>query len=440
MSAYTVRRRRADWPASARIGAIARRAAGRGRIAGWYGPYRGRLAAPRRLRGGRAGAAVRAAGPTPRWRWPPWTAVAAPPLWQAVVASFLLALVAGGPGAARGLAPWSRLASLMLTRPSVDRHGHARFGRHPRGGGARRWRAPRLRCICPRSGRPATRSRPAWAGRRCCCAGPARLRSERDHLGGRLHPRPGIRAFGAGTVVALTGLALGAVPAVFPTLAAMPTAAAPAVRSGCRSRCWPCRTWRQIFAGIITVRIAPVPVLEAALLWGFAAGTAADVALAGLGAAFAGGLLGNGRLSAVGPSGFQVGLEAILEIGVTGPREPRRHELAHPPPASPRLGAEASGERIPPASKASWRASPRPAQPAQSPPPGQHDETDDACWPPDLPEPMGRQKTRTTGSRAARLVGYLPFCRTLISPPTELVNWSWQACWAVPVFAPPMQL
>ena len=56
--------------------------------------------------------------------------------------------------------------------------------------------------------------------------------------------------------------------------------------------------------------------MEAAPLWGFAAGTAAGV-LVGLGAAFAGGPLGDGRLSAVGPSGFAVGLVAVLEIGVT---------------------------------------------------------------------------------------------------------------------------
>ena len=64
------------------------------------------------------------------------------------------------------------------------------------------------------------------------------------------------------------------------------------------------------------MRIAPTPVIEAAPLWGFAAGTAAG-GLAGLAAAFAGGPLGDGRLAAVGPSGFQVGLVAILEIGVT---------------------------------------------------------------------------------------------------------------------------
>jgi hypothetical protein len=56
--------------------------------------------------------------------------------------------------------------------------------------------------------------------------------------------------------------------------------------------------------------------IEAAALWGFAAGAAAG-ALAGLAAAFAGGPLGDGRLAAVGPSGWQVGLVAVLEIGVT---------------------------------------------------------------------------------------------------------------------------
>jgi hypothetical protein len=71
-----------------------------------------------------------------------------------------------------------------------------------------------------------------------------------------------------------------------------------------------------IFAGVVTVRIAPTPVIEAAPLWGFAAGTAAGV-LAGLAAAFSGGPLGSGRLASVGPSGFQVGLVAILELGIT---------------------------------------------------------------------------------------------------------------------------
>ena len=36
-----------------------------------------------------------------------------------------------------------------------------------------------------------------------------------------------------------------------------------------------------------------------------------------LAAAFSGGPLGNGRLAAIGPSGWQVGLVAMLQIGVT---------------------------------------------------------------------------------------------------------------------------
>ncbi|MBV9095568.1 MAG: hypothetical protein JO132_17130, partial [Streptosporangiaceae bacterium] len=45
------------------------------------------------------------------------TPVASPSLWQAVVAAFLLAMVAGGLGAARGLARWSRLAGLTAAGP-----------------------------------------------------------------------------------------------------------------------------------------------------------------------------------------------------------------------------------------------------------------------------------------------------------------------------------
>jgi hypothetical protein len=71
-----------------------------------------------------------------------------------------------------------------------------------------------------------------------------------------------------------------------------------------------------LFAGIVTVRITPTPVIEAAALWGFVAG-AATGAVTGLAAAFAGGPLGDGRLATVGPSGWQVGLVATLEIGVT---------------------------------------------------------------------------------------------------------------------------
>jgi hypothetical protein len=122
-------------------------------------------------------------------------------------------------------------------------------------------------------------------------------------------------AFGAGTVVAPTGSALGALP-IFPMLAALPSGTKSAGPAWVTVLILAMPYLAGVFAGIVTVRITPTPVTEAAALWGFAAG-AATGALAGLAAAFAGGSLGDGRLAAVGPSGWQVGLLAILEIGVT---------------------------------------------------------------------------------------------------------------------------
>src|SRR5581483_11961980 len=122
-------------------------------------------------------------------------------------------------------------------------------------------------------------------------------------------------AFGAGTFVAPTGSALGPVP-LFPMLAAIPSDARPGGPSWVPVLVLALPYLAGAVAGIVTVRIAPTPVIEAAPLWGFVAGTATG-ALAGLGAAFAGGPLGDGRLASVGPSGFQVGLVAVLEIGIS---------------------------------------------------------------------------------------------------------------------------
>jgi hypothetical protein len=57
-------------------------------------------------------------------------------------------------------------------------------------------------------------------------------------------------------------------------------------------------------------------VLEAAPLWGLLTGSLAGVVI-GFGAKFSGGPLGSGRLAAVGPAGAEVGLVAVLEVGVT---------------------------------------------------------------------------------------------------------------------------
>jgi hypothetical protein len=69
-------------------------------------------------------------------------------------------------------------------------------------------------------------------------------------------------------------------------------------------------------AGLITVRIAPTPSLEAAPLWGLVTGTLTAVVI-GFCAKFSGGPLGGGRLASVGPSGGEIGLVAVLEVGVT---------------------------------------------------------------------------------------------------------------------------
>jgi hypothetical protein len=181
-------------------------------------------------------------------------------------------------------------------------------------------------------------------------------------------------AFGSGTFVAPTGSALGPVP-LFPMLAAIPSDARPGGPSWVPVAVLALPYLAGAFAGIVTVRIAPTPVIEAAPLWGFAAGAAAG-ALAGLGAAFAGGPLGDGRLASVGPSGFQVGLVAVLELGITAAlsaaaanwlilhrAQKRYHEAAEAQRAQPDLG---------PLGTLSQEAPEAPV------PPGQHDEDDDA--------------------------------------------------------------
>jgi putative intracellular protease/amidase len=240
------------------------------------------------------------------------SAQATPSAPQAVLCGFLLALIAGGLGGARALAPWPQLTRLLPDRPRSVIIGVV---------GA-------LAVL-------------AVSGAVLAGASLATHVGEYDVLSSSLQPGaigsvlllvtqlayvpnaivwavsftlgPGF-AFGTGTIVAPTGAALGQLPA-FPLLAALPQGmhnGAPAwltvivlalpYLSGCA-------------AGLLLVRAAPFPALEAAPLWGLACGAAAGGVL-GILAAFSGGPLGDGRLAAVGPSGWQVGAIAALEIGV----------------------------------------------------------------------------------------------------------------------------
>jgi Family of unknown function (DUF6350) len=311
------------------------------------------------------------------------TAVASPSLWQAVTASFLLALVAGGLGAARGLAPWSRLASLMPPRPRSVVMGMLGSAAVLVAAGAVLAGAS-LAVHLPEVKAATNALAPGVGGAALLLLAQVAYAPNAVIWAIAYTLGPGF-AFGTGTVVAPTGSVLGPVP-VFPMLAAIPTGARPGGPAWVPVAVLALPYLAGIFAGIVTVRIAPTPVLEAAPLWGFTAGTAAGV-LVGLGAAFAGGPLGDGRLSAVGPSGFQVGLVAILEIGVTAAlaaaaanwlilrRATRRRSGLQPAPeeAAPAPGPFGS-------TPAPFAPAPGPFAPAPGPfaPAGVVDETDDA--------------------------------------------------------------
>ena len=241
------------------------------------------------------------------------SAQAAPELWQAVVESFLLALVAGGLGAARGLAPWSRLARLMPARPRSVIMGVLASGALLTAAGSALAGASLALHLA--QFKAATEAlAPGTAGAALLLLAQLAYVPNAIIWAVAYVLGPGF-AFGAGTVVAPTGSALGAVPA-FPMLAALPAGPRSAGPAWLTVVILAIPYLAGIFAGVVTVRTTPTPLIEAAALWGFAAG-AGTGALAGLAAAFSGGPLGDGRLAAVGPSGWQVGLVAMLQIGVT---------------------------------------------------------------------------------------------------------------------------
>lgn len=242
------------------------------------------------------------------------SAQAAPSAPQAVVCGFLLALVAGGLGGARALAPWAQLTRLLPDRPRSVIIGIVG--------------ALAVLVVCgavlagaslgTHLGEYATLSRSLEPG---AIGSLLLLVTQLAYVPNAIvwaiafTLGPGF-AFGTGTMVAPTGAVLGQLPA-FPLLAALPqgmhggtppwlTVAVLALpyAAGCT-------------AGLLVVRAAPTPALEAAPLWGLACGAAAGCVL-GVLAAFSGGPLGDGRLAAVGPSGWQVGAVAALEIGVSG--------------------------------------------------------------------------------------------------------------------------
>ncbi|WP_455011076.1 cell division protein PerM, partial [Nocardiopsis protaetiae] len=118
-------------------------------------------------------------------------------------------------------------------------------------------------------------------------------------------------AVGEMTVVAPTGVSVGPLP-MLPMLAALPeNGAAPVVSLAALAVPFIAGG----VGGVLTQRSAPDVVSEAAPLWGFVCGVTTGLLCAALGE-LAGGSLGGQRLSDVGPSAWQVGLVAALEVGV----------------------------------------------------------------------------------------------------------------------------
>jgi Family of unknown function (DUF6350) len=241
------------------------------------------------------------------------TAVASPSLWQAVMMGFLIALVAGGFGAARGLAPWRRLAAGVPPRPRSVLLGMMAALAVLTAFGALLGAASLLVHLSAYKAAVSALN-PGPGGSvllllASICYLPNSVIWAIAYMLG-----PGF-AFGTGTAVSPSGSSLGAVPA-FPMLAALPVDARAAFPAWLGLFVLALPYLAGVTAGLITVRIAPTPVLEAAPLWGLLTGTLTALVI-GLGTRFSGGPLGAGRLAHIGPSGGEVALVAVLEVGVT---------------------------------------------------------------------------------------------------------------------------
>jgi hypothetical protein len=231
---------------------------------------------------------------------------------QAVLCGFLLALAAGGLGAARALAPWRQLVRLMPERARSVVVAVTGSVAVLAAAGALLTGAAL-----------ASHLHEAASLQRSLGAGPVGtmllLLLQIGYVPNAVTWAiafaigPGF-AVGTSTVVASTGSALGPLPA-FPMLAAIP----PGVHESMPGWLAPVVLVLPYLAGItggwLLIRTAPAPTIEAAPLWGMASGVLAGCLL-GLLAVFAGGPLGDGRLAAVGPSGWQVAAVGVLELGI----------------------------------------------------------------------------------------------------------------------------
>ena len=240
------------------------------------------------------------------------SALEASSLLQSVAWGLLLALAAGGLGGARALAPWPQLVRLLPARSRSVVVGVAGALATLAAAGALIAGV----CLAVHIHEAATLERdlaPGVIGTVLLCLLELAYLPNAVIWAIAFALGPGF-AFGSGTVVAPTGSALAQLPA-FPMLAALPPGLHGAMPGWIEPTVLAVPYLAGLLGGVLLVRAAPALGLDTAPLLGLACGVASGVLL-GLLAAVSGGPLGDGRLAAVGPSAWQVGLVSALEIGV----------------------------------------------------------------------------------------------------------------------------
>lgn len=238
--------------------------------------------------------------------------LAAASIPQALLASFVIAFVATGFGAARALAPWAQLGALMSARTRAVLAGTAGALAVLIAAGAMAT-ALALAADVHRFSDVYHTLSPGFVGAALLLLAQigylpnAVLWAVAYMLG------PGF-AVGAGTVAAPTGSVLGPMPA-FPLLAALPAGAHGSGPGWLGVVMLSVPYLAGAVGGLLVVRLGPTAVLESAPARGFCCGLLTGFVL-GIGSAFAGGPLGDGRMAAVGPSPWQVTAVASLEVGI----------------------------------------------------------------------------------------------------------------------------
>lgn len=238
--------------------------------------------------------------------------LAAPSLAEAVLCPFLLAFAAGGLGGARALAPWPQLFRVLPVRVRSLAVGIAgALAVFVAAGALLAGASLALHLAQFRAVDTGLAPGPVGAG--LLLLGQLGYVPNAVVWGIAFTLGPGF-AFGTGTVIAPTGSALGPIPSL-PMLAALPSGVHAAVPAPLSLAVLVVPYLAGAVGGLLITATAPTLELQAAPLWGAVCGALTGCGLA-VTAAFAGGPLGDGRLSAVGPSAWQVGLVAALEVGV----------------------------------------------------------------------------------------------------------------------------